>query len=137
MQGNCQVCECTKDELDDCEVHETRSKLDVSASINQAAFHGVFPQWQQEKGIGDPPAPRPLYQRAGLPPQLRYSKTRVAYAETRLGVKISTNPTWLFPHFDCYVQVHLFKISRNIALYVCIAFCLLTAFDVFVRADTG
>ena len=42
---------------------------------------------------------------------MNYSLERVKLAEKKLGLKLIPNATWIFPHFDCYVQVkHYFSV---------------------------
>ena len=103
LQSNCQTCEVTKDVLDDEEDHETRHKLRAAHQMRDATRKGIFPRWEAEPGAKD--QPKPIYTQFGTPPKIHFSAERVQRAEAALGIKLVVNSTWIFPHFDCYVQV--------------------------------
>ncbi len=108
MQSSCQTCDCSKADLADENPHDTRSKAGVARQVNNACFAGIFPGWQSEQDV-----PRPIFTMVypprdhHRPPKVHWSIERLKLAERRLGVKLSSNSTWLFPHFDCYIQVYL------------------------------
>ena len=92
-----------KEDLDDQEVHATRFKWACSHQIKKAGHEGIFPGYQDEKGYTG--APRPIFSYGGIPRRVNFSLERLKRAEQALGLKLVPNSTWLFPHFDCYVQV--------------------------------
>jgi hypothetical protein len=91
------------DELDDDQPHASRNKGSVATAINDAAFKGIFGGWESE-GQGQD-VPRPIFQHVGVPQKLTYSAERRKLAEKAVGCKLTPNSTWIFPHFDCYIQV--------------------------------
>ena len=78
-----------------------RNKVNVASQVLQASQEGLYPGWDEEQGSQG--WPRPIFDRTGN--QVKWSLERVKRAEKALGVKLVANSTWLFPHFDCYIQV--------------------------------
>lgn len=81
--------------------------------MGRACVEGVFPGWEAEGDV-----PKQIFSIGGLPPKLLFSQDRVKMAEKACQVKLTSNATWIFPHFDCYVQV-ICKIRLNL-YFVCI-----------------
>jgi hypothetical protein len=103
LQGNCQTCEVPKSGLDDQSAHATRNKGGVARFTHEACFEGLFPGWAELSAD-----PRPVLARTGLPAKWTTWREGLKKAEKALGTKLTPNSTWIFPHFDCYVQVQLF-----------------------------
>ena len=103
FQSNCQVCEVDKDRLDDDECHAPRFKHLASSQVCKAAQEGIFPGFREEAGYKG--EPRPIFSAGGNPRRIAFNLERLKLAEKNLGLKLVPNSTWLFPHFDCYVQV--------------------------------
>jgi hypothetical protein len=101
LQLNCQTCEIDKSSMDNLEPSRCRHKQDVAQKVVMACQEGLYPGWEQEPGAQD--WPRPIFWQSGH--EIKYSLERVKRAEKVLGVKLVANSTWLFPHFDCYIQV--------------------------------
>jgi hypothetical protein len=70
------------------------------------AEKGVFPGWDEGNG-GKPP--QPLVNGHGIP-----STHKLAQAQSIIQVHVLPNSTWLFPHFDCYVQASVVSIGFSI-----------------------
>ena len=103
LQSNCQVCEVDKSELDDSNPHATRNKGAAANFVGKACYEGVFPGWQDE--YADKDTPTPIFSLSGNPRRINFAPSRVKRAEKALGLRLQSNSTWNFPHFDCYVQV--------------------------------
>lgn len=115
LQLNCQTCEVDKSHLDKLDPCPTRHKFDVAAKVLQASSEGLYPGWEQEPGAGE--WPRPIFTKSGQ--QVKFSMERVKRAEKVLGVKLIPNSTWIFPHFDCYIQVKIDCSKSFVIVTVC------------------
>jgi hypothetical protein len=102
-------------DLDDDQPHESRNKGSAASQVHAACFEGVFPGWQSEFPGIDNPNPKPIFNIQPLSGRMNVNQERCSKAERALGIKLGSNATWLFPHFDCYIQV-----QSNL---ICIDFC--------------
>jgi hypothetical protein len=77
--------------------------------VHNASLLGDYPGWEEDLPEGS--EKKPIFSMSGLPRRMNYSLERVKLAEKKLGLKLIPNATWIFPHFDCYVQVkHFFSV---------------------------
>ena len=73
-----------------------RNKANMQKIVADAN-DGVYPGWDE----GNPGRePRPLVTEKGIP-----SCNQLQEVQSTIQVHVLPNETWLFPHFDCYVQV--------------------------------
>lgn len=91
----------------------------MAKQVHDASLLGDYQGWEDDLPAGS--QMKPIFSVSGLPQRLNFSLERVKKAEKKLGCKLLTNSTWLFPFFDCYVQVmqilvheYKFKLLTNV-----------------------
>ena len=114
MQGNCQVCNVTKNQLDDLEDHHVYTLKELKTLIRQARGQGLYPGWNlNEKGEV---RPRKKAARIMEEDGTVLNASACAEAVTALGFQLADNETWLLPHFFCNIQVCLCTLKHLCAL---------------------
>eukprot|EP00961_Rhodomonas_salina_P222683 3011238-Rhodomonas_salina.1 len=90
--------------MDDQEPHLTSRKFWTANTVSKAVNEEGFDGWQDEPGAGDPPSKQQIFFRAPATQTLTFNIKRLQRTETLLGIHLQPNSTWLFQHFNCYVQ---------------------------------
>lgn len=103
VQGNCNVCTCTKDQLDDLEDHEIYTMQSLKALIHKARREGIYPGWNLN--ADGSVKPRKKAGRIMEEDGQVLNESACDEAVKTLGFQLSDNATWLLPHFFANIQV--------------------------------